>query len=369
MDIQSHARYVGQEFRGEQKILPNFFYFTLVYVFSFFSTEYTNLLYSSLFVVTLAITAKYFISSKFFLSFASSDGIKIDEGYRVQLGIGLIGFAMLFLFAIPWSYPLTEVYFYYRGKIPPNIWHNSTSIAVLPVALLLFITSYKTIEDRSKKNLLLTSFLVVLNVAIKPSFFFVYISVFPLFLLFKEKGFTKNLFIKMIPGAIGVVYMLVQIYIIYVISIEFGDRNTGKSGLAVAPFAHWASMISPKLIPLSIISSALLPIVFYLFYYKEILKGINLYAITTFIVSLLIFVLFKETGPRENVGNFFWQSFIGCYILFMVVIANIIKKYLSGAFSNGIDRYKLMVLIGVFFLHFSSGILYLYRIFHFGTYY
>jgi hypothetical protein len=366
-DIQTHARYTKLIFEGKEKMLPNFLYFSCVYLFTFGAGSLDAYFYSSVFLITLALTAKFYLSGRYFFAQA---GIAAGEkqSLGIQLGVFGVTLMMLFLFAIPWSYPLGELYYYYLGKVPPTIWHNSTSIFVIPFTILLFLGSYRIIENRELRNSLAMSVLVILNIAIKPSYFFVYLAVFPLFLFFKE-GITKRFFRLMIPAIIGVVYIAVQFYVFYIINVQFGTRNTGKSGIAIAPFEIWANIITFKMIPFALVSSLLLPIVYYLIYYREIIKGINLYAIVTFAVALLIFIFFVETGPRRNDGNFIWQSFICCYFLFLVVVANCIRKFFEGKFRSGPGKLIGFCLSSAFLLHVVSGVIYLYRIFHYKSYY
>ena len=106
-------------------------------------------------------------------------------------------FLLLLVCPIPYANPFNPLVNYFLGKVSPNIWHNSTTIFLMPFAILLFWKSYQVLSGTQKENTLLISMLVILNVFIKPSFFFVYVSVFPILLLF-QFGISRSFFIKLI---------------------------------------------------------------------------------------------------------------------------------------------------------------------------
>ena len=44
------------------------------------------------------------------------------------------------------------------------------------------------------------------------------------------------------------------------------------------------------------------------------------YTLLLFVVSVLIYSAFKETGPRAGHGNFGWAIGVGYYILFLYIV-------------------------------------------------
>lgn len=366
-DIQPHADAAGIMFSTRAEKPANFLYFLIVYVFSGFSTDQMSLLISSIIILSLAISMKFVVSYKMFYEDNLQNKLRVDQ----KVLVGFVFLLLLIISPIPWSNPFKELYFFYKGKITPTVWHNSTTIFLIPFALLLFMQSYKTLFKNNTTNLLVTSLLVLINIAIKPSFFFVYAVVFPLFLIWKEK-FSKRFFIYMIPVFIGGLFIIIEFIIIYKLNNNILKESSEKavaSGITIAPFEIWANTISPKLIPLSLVTSLLLPVAYYAFNYKELFEKKTLYFISFFVISIAFFVLLIETGPRRLHGNFFWQTVICSYLLFLNVVSSILKKYFNGDYLQVKKKKELIFLTFIFLLHLFSGIIWIFRIFYFKSYY
>ena len=75
------------------------------------------------------------------------------------------------------------------------------------------------------------------------------------------------------------------------------------------------------------------------------------------VVAFLIFVFLRETGARENHGNFFWQNVITTYALFLVLAAGVFTRVQSDGWNQ-----RLLLCAAVFFLHSISGCVYLLRL-------
>jgi len=58
----------------------------------------------------------------------------------------------------------------YLGQIAPTIWHNSTTILVMPVVIVLFYVSVDFLRTPSFRNAVSTSGLCILSAVIKPSY-------------------------------------------------------------------------------------------------------------------------------------------------------------------------------------------------------
>ena len=131
----------------------------------------------------------------------------------------------------------------YLGQGTPNIWHNPTTIAVRPIALLVFVLVGSMIMKARKEEFengipvgrgVLTGFLLVLSCLAKPSFVQVfYPAIFTLMviwlIMYKGKSFgtALQLFLVCLPSF---VVMIMQ----FVISFYSGNGNSG--GITIAPF-------------------------------------------------------------------------------------------------------------------------------------
>jgi uncharacterized membrane protein YgdD (TMEM256/DUF423 family) len=83
----------------------------------------------------------------------------------------------------------------------------------------------------------------------------------------------------------------------------------------IAPFRVW--QIHSKNIFIDLLMSIFYPFAFLIAYRKEIKQYRGyLYAVLTFIVGLLVAILFVESGPRDFHANYFWTAIIANYILF-----------------------------------------------------
>ncbi|MDO6444986.1 hypothetical protein Q4493_04275 [Colwellia sp. 1_MG-2023] len=345
-DINLHAEMIRKI--SDKTILPpaNFLYYLTVYFFSFFETNIDNLLFSSIFTLTIALTAKFILTRKIFQYYNQNNKEIRKNSYVFIL---LPSILLLFVFSLPASN-------YYLGQIPPNVWHNSTTILVMPFSLALFFLSYLQLIKPSNKRISTLVILCLLNILIKPSYFFVFAMVFPLLLL-KTFKFNNAMWRNLIPVFIGTLTTLILYYLIY--SLSYGNQYADKASIIIKPFSVW-SYFTPNIL-YSLVASLVFPIIYIGFYWRDVFKNLLLqYATISYLVAISLTALLSETGAREYHGNFFWQSTICSYILFLVTTLLFVEKV---AFS-GLKPLKNKVILGAFLLHFLAGIAYLIKIFN-----
>jgi hypothetical protein len=303
-DIQWHAYHIQQALVGSLPPPANFLYYLAVYAFALFSTEPALLYLSSTLVLALSVTAKFHITRAFFLRHLRVLGHELEFSDR---GIRFFSLSLLVVFSLPAGH-------FYLGQIPPNVWHSSTTIFVMPFALLLFLLSYDQLIQPTSRRLLAITVLILLNVTAKPSFFFVLASVYPFFLLGRF-GLKRTFWVNLLPVLLGVIVTGLLYYLIYV--LEFTILISEGSGLEIRPFAAWSRLSSH--IPLSLLCSLFFPVTFLAVFRPGLGKHLLLeYAVSAYLVALGMFVLLAETGPRADHGNFIWQAVICAYILFAV---------------------------------------------------
>ncbi|SFB21175.1 hypothetical protein SAMN05660845_2054 [Flavobacterium swingsii] len=350
-DIPSHAKFIVGYLDGTMGAQTNFLYYLTVYCVSFFSNKIEYLIAAS-YIILVAIT---------FLKYKLSKKIIHNEVSKLNESIGIIPSVsaglLLFCFSLPSIYILFGKY--YIMSYPPNVWHNSTTIFAMPFVILLFWNSLKQLENYSTKRDITIFILIVLNILIKPSFIFVYIIAYPILLL-KTYGFRKNFFTSLIPIIVAGILILVEYYFIYI------KAQSGSGGTSVKiDFMHllynsckqnW--FYTAVFFASTIVSSFLFPIIF-LYRNKPLLKEKMVqFALICIGISLVISCLFYESGRRELSGNFLWQTFMCSYLLFMVCLIQLLKLI-----SNNVNKYKpYKIEIGLFVLHFVSGIVYFFKI-------
>lgn len=368
-DIQPHAYYVRDAAIGKVPLPANFLYYLSVYIVSLGNVGvWQRLCFASAVVLGLSVTAKFALTRRLLAGAITKSSLcMLPQKGRLSAGLLslLFSLALLIVSSIPMRLFRAGGYFY-LGQIPPNVWHNSTTIYLMPFALLLFHRSWLQISNPSdRKGLWLILLLVALNVFAKPSFIFVFLAVYPLFMLRAalRRANLRLFFLNMVPVAVAGLLTLGMYLLIYAFS--FGTTNplhVGRSGVAIRPFMVWRSF-SPD-IPLSVLLSLVFPAAYVLLYPKESGEPLMRYAWSLYIASVLIFILFAETGPRLSHGNFFWQTVVCAYILFFVTCA----RFSQRLFASGVKQWKNRILVACLSAHVLSGMVYLPSIFVRGTF-
>lgn len=236
------------------------------------------------------------------------------------------------------------------GYIPVNTWHNSTTIMLMPVALLLFFRSYDFVnlnkESFFSKEALVLLLLTILSVLIKPSFFFVFVIAFPLFYLLNHK-FSKPLMAVILICAAGLAAMMMIRQYVY----------TGSgSQVVIKPFEAWSTWSTN--IPLSLLASVAFPLTVIVLYPRQAKKDKLLqYSWLSFFIGLFIYILLNETGVRAIHGNFSWQTIVCNFILFLSSIIFLLKQKTD---------LKSRVAFAVFAMHVVTGIIFIAKLPFFG---
>jgi hypothetical protein len=314
-------------------VFPGDFLFQILNAtFAGFKTD-TSTLYVSLYVVLAAATGvKVWLSARFVVS----EGAAVSESVTHGLGLGVataVAGLCTFAFCLPvtrgatlaagfctreFCLPATS---YYLGEVPPNVWHNPSTILLMPFAVALFWASLRFLQSGNNKYLWLSLLLGGLNIAAKPSFVLCFLPVFPIAALVCF-GWGKRL-LQALLLAFGIAGLLgVQYVYVYVVDPS-GSTATTSSGIAIAPFAVWKSYTGD--IPLAILVSYLFPIVA-ISLGKEVVwrsRAVQ-YALALAIVGLLEYALLAEKGARLAEGNFTWQAIVTQYILLLALVAALV---------------------------------------------
>jgi len=294
-DIQAHAVLLKKAVNGTIPFPANPLYCLTIYAIAFFNTGTEHLYIASVLILSLGVTAKFIISQKFAVHYYRNIPRRNIPSDAV---IALLCALLLFAFSIP-STILSKGTFY-LGQIPPNVWHNSTTIFLMPFALLLFWFSYEQLVKPTTANNLLITLFCVLNVLIKPSFYFVFSLSYPLMLI-SRFGLRKELWLNLLPVVTGSALLAAEYYLMYVLGFDLSNE---KSGIAISLLSAW-SHYSPN-IAISLIASTFFPLVYLCFYWKDLFQKLVLqYAMLSFLIAIVIASVFIETGPRTFHFNFF----------------------------------------------------------------
>ncbi|MFL5763737.1 MAG: hypothetical protein ACJ77K_07315 [Bacteroidia bacterium] len=337
-DIPIHNEFVHEVHLGEKTLPVHFLYFLILLLpeLLFKSIKAVNIF--SVIILSVCVLFKYRVVRNIF-----SEELSIDApGKRVPDFVLLMPLLLMICENLIYKPSATM----FLGYLPVNTWHNSTTIFLMPFALLLFYRSYQYVLNPGKKLLIEILVLVCLNLVIKPSFLLCFVPVFPLFALLSS-GWSKRTFAS---GAISLL-AIAGLYLQTVIGKYSGSTDVNAR---IAPFnvwAHWGMNI-----PLAFICSVFFPLLFLVFY-PGLLKKERLlkYSWMLFLTGTVIFILLSESGVREYDGNFAWQVIICNFMLFLAT-ALAFGKHLQ---STGAVTMKDKWIAGVLVLHFLTGCLYL----------
>lgn len=318
-DIYPHFEAAVEIKKGNNQYPANFLLYWL--------TNLGNTLYAQKWIFISIICTS--IISKFIITFYSLRKYLNMHFYWILLG----ALALLFIISLPSLHILQK--FFYLGSFTPNVWHNTTIIFVMPVAMLLFY--YSILKNKEETSHFLTMLLIILNAIIKPSFLFVLIPLWGIFALIElRQKISFNRYMLYIITTLLIIVL--QAYIIYALNV--GSMQQEKSGIAIG-FLHFYKLFPNAEIKLlfALIAGYLFPLL-YLIVSKEYRAFCSLHQLHklsrgTFaliscwllvIFSMLIFVFISESGPRAAHGNFYWQIVPSTYLLYLTTFILFLKN-------------------------------------------
>lgn len=207
---------------------------------------------------------------------------------------------------------------YYLGQIFANQWHNPTNIAVRPVACsIVLLTVSLFIKDKFRiKNIhyvVLNSLLMAISIFIKPSFMQIFLPaciIFTIYLILENSSNISKI-IEMLISVLPAVVILIFQYLFF-----FGE---GMGGIQISFFEVLQSY--SKNIFISLIISTAFPILFFVFYWKELIRDkLYCFSLLLFFVGLGEFAFFVENNYRRLSGNFGWGLQLGLFIIVFVSV-------------------------------------------------
>ena len=355
-DIHDHAAFARQMCTGKITYSGNFLVYLLVNVFSFFSAKVTPTEISLCGLLALAGVYRFSLTQHKIKEVVTVNNFHLSYWFTAILSI-----SMLFVFAIPIPSYLSDDRFFYIGNYVPNVWHNSTVLFLFPFALLLFELSYKQLEEYSLKRNTGILLLILLNLMIKPSYFFVFICVYPVLILFKYK-LKKEFWWSILPLIVGFFFLILEYWVIYKTALP---SNKEASSVIFLPFYRNPEFAELGWLPVSLAFSLFFPLVYTLINLPKMLKStLFWYTFLSFIVSVIIFFFISESGPRASHGNFYWQIVVCTWLCFFVSLLSLLKD-----FNRSGKSFKNIFLASVFSVHVIIGIIYFVNILITGSYY
>jgi len=363
-DIHDHAAFARQMCTGEIPYTGNFLVYFLVNVFSLFTANVNFTEISLCFLLAFAGTYRYHLSLNKINQVLSSE-IQTNQPINQstsQLYLPLLAISMLFVFVIPIPGYFLGDYYMYIGSYAPNVWHNSTILFLFPFALILFDLSYRQLQAFDNTRNWLILMLIALNLFIKPSYFLVFICVYPLMLLIQYR-LHKQFWLGILPLVAGMAILIIQYIVIYKIS---GPAANDSSSVVFLPFYKNPELNEDMInIPFAMIFSLFFPILYSILNIRKLYRNkLFIYTFLSFIFSVLIFFLISETGRRASHGNYYWQIIITTWLCFFIALLSLLKDFKMQG-----KTLKNKLLISVFFVHVLIGVVYFVRTIVTGGYY
>ena len=371
-DIQAHLQQIQRINEGEADYLPNFLFFWLVNALSGFSTREGALQASCIALLAAATAAKYAISLRWLRrgvggvgglggaggghSTAASRAWEAPASLLVVLGVSL-----LFYFALvePWSWFVRERT--YLGRFVAVVWHNSTTIFLMPFAMALFAVQLRALRSRRGPGpgaIACLAVLVLLNVAVKPSFLFAWIPGTCLFLLPALcAGRWRFVAGNAAPVAFALLLIVGQYLAIY--HLQRGSFNTDPSGMGIGePFEVMRIWMPGWFLPVAFAVSFAFPAAAWWLHRGLMRDPAVAYALVLLACGIAVGAVFLETGPRRHHGNLLWQNVVCSYLLVVTTVAFLLRRRAEGAGT----AWGWGVLQTLFTLHVASGVLYAARL-------
>ncbi len=347
-DFVMHAHFLERMASGEAIFAGNFLYYLLAYIVSFGAKNFTLIMGAAALLGSFFVAAKYFLTKQMTVSL-----LNLQFSDRQ---IGWFCATMMVVFSLPSIEYFSKNYFY-LPQIPPNAWNSSTFIALMPFAVALFWVSYQQLVAATRARVWVILALVMLNIAVKPSFFMIFVAIFPLFLWLKQ-GFSKLFFWNLLPIFIGLIQLSIENHYIFYHpkSIYYFPNADTQAAVVIAPFHVWR-MWSDN-IPLSIFTSSAFPLLCSVFYGKILFRKLSfLYIFALYISALLIFILLTENNANDYAGSLSNQTQAANYLFFWITGVFCLEQWKSLPKMD----WKLRILSVVFALHIASGIFYILR--------
>ncbi|MBR5624395.1 hypothetical protein IKW72_05265 [bacterium] len=353
------------------------------YVLGFFSRKNFPLGYVCFLSLMLAL--KYIVLRSISIDYFSRQG----KEERSELFVLRAAVVLLCLGGHIIAFPQLVSGYWQADVLRMNVWHNPTTVAVMPFGLLLFYFGCLTVREKSLKNFLILAVLAVLNLFSKPSYILAWAPAIFLSLTFlradEEGNFSLNFTLKRlliallvaVPVLIGIFYLKsvtksvrdnVMISLPFAIQshllhIDF-DRNLnlmaerllGSSFAAIK--GSWQTfwyLVFYK--PLTMICGLAFPAAAF-FVSKRKKDGLLVFGWLTLLISFVIaYTLSQDTVHRTHL-NFTWQIPVAVAALFLASLLN---------FFSEEDNFPKMswpaaLTAGLFLLHAYCGLLYLQRL-------
>lgn len=349
-DIKAHAVFALRYWEGKVIMGTPILYATTM-ILSFCSTNITDITFVLCGLLAFATTIRFYLTQQYISKTYIAPNATL-KSYWISV---LSGLSLILIFSIPIPSLFLHNTFY-LNNFTPNVWHNSTIIFLFPFAILLCYYSYKQLIAYSSKRDILIFILILLNLFIKPSFFFAFVCAYPLIMAIHYK-FTKTFWRSMLPLGVG---MLMLFFITQVI---YDTDNSDGSGIQFCFLCVYKLRSSLIELPFTIVFSLLFPILYSILNRNKLKRNIGFwYILSLLIFAFFVFFIVAEQGRRYTDGNFYWQIVPCAWLFFVFTFLSLLKDIKEEGFLR-----KNKLLLAVYLIHVLMGFIYIARFLLFQT--
>jgi hypothetical protein len=336
---------------------PHFLSYWILGVPNGFSSKPRDIVDSLPAVVGLLIAAKFAITYMM---------LRTGMGFRPRHQIAMVGIVALLL-GVAFSLPVPNLY---RGQLPANQFHNTTTFVVMPLALLTFWAACRFVRAPSNGRAAAVALLGLLSVAAKPNFAMAFVPAFPIHLQLAGVPRRWKVIGVAIAGALFVAVAAQYLWMYHSDSfevlrraaVEARQQDLRRWRVDIAPFRLWYD-VSP-FPAVSLLATLLFPLVALFARFDVARRSRELvFAWMLFGFALLQFIVFDEPGRPGRPANFRWGGIITAYILFLVTAALMLEPVRDRARS-----WRDTLAWCAFGLHVAAGVLILVHFAQTGSY-
>lgn len=317
-DLNAHIGFAKSAYDGDGVWPRHILYFALVALTSFWSDSLSVWETSGWLWLSLLVVAKFVATLWFGRLWLSESDQAIAQtqadsrnAWRV---IVLIGLCMTVVFCFPPPEAFMQG-LWYSFSFPPNVWHNSTHIAVMPFAIIVFGLSVRQFAqpDNIGRAVAITAAAIVSALA-KPSFLMAWLPAYGLcaFLLWRRDRSFRKFAIAAIPVVFSALIIIFQYYMIY-------SKDINNTSVKLGYLDAWLTRSGRTEIHfyLSMLLSSFFPVVFYFLFPDRIANKSHILSIGMVLISYFYAAGFSETGDTQS-GNFMWAIIVANFLSYML---------------------------------------------------
>jgi hypothetical protein len=331
---------------------PHFLFQWVVWGLSGFRAGAASLGWAMFAVVLAAAFGKAALT---FLFYQRTLGAQPSASASIPPSTAAFGLTLASLMLMPISSPGT-VENMYLGLIAPNVWHNPTSLFAWPLMMALFFAGARCVDVPSPRAFAVVSGLLVLNVAAKPNSVIVFAPAFAVMCVARHRSWKALLWttLALLPVLAALILQWRWAY------AQSSRLATASTKIVFSPLEAWRQHTTSILG--SCARSVAFPTAFVILHARRLRRSPLLgLAWATFLVGVAWVALAGESGDRMWHFNFSWGAHLASYILFIVTIAEWLRRDPEPLPPRRV-LWRELVLALVLAAHVLSGIVYFFRI-------